>query len=354
MAQPSGRMAMGLVSALTLLVCVAACSAGPPPPRSPTAPSPSFTPRPNLPAPLKREDETLVVHPATARFPEAWREVFVVPYGSARAQLGTAEGGEGGKLRIGPEYGAPAPDGTWWFLDVAKLRLAHYDRVGGYIGAVQIPARLLVNHQYFHWSLPHILDDGTLVAPRFTSDGSALLRLQNGKLDELLLSDVFTPIYDDGERLYGFTLEGTPSIVDPKTGAIRPGDEYLTPNGAPFSFDVNYDTGTIRIQLGGIAHTLHVRTAAGAVAHVGAQVRAGADDSLHLFLTGATNGDHSTQLVGYARIDPGAGLGEVDRLPNPFSNADPGSPAQLSIIPGSATPVLIYVLADGVHVYEKT
>jgi hypothetical protein len=36
------------------------------------------------------------------------------------------------------------------------------------------------------------------------------------------------------------------------------------------------------------------------------------------------------------------------------SEADPGSPAQLVMAPGSSTPMLVYVLDDGVHVYERT
>lgn len=52
--------------------------------------------------------------------------------------LGTAPGGDSGSLDIGPEYGAPGPDGTWWFLDAAKARIAHYDSAGRYLDQVRI------------------------------------------------------------------------------------------------------------------------------------------------------------------------------------------------------------------------
>jgi len=44
----------------------------------------------------------------------------------------------------------------------------------------------------------------------------------------------------------------------------------------------------------------------------------------------------------------------VEALPNPLNESDPGSPAQLSMAPGSSTPMLVYVLPDGVHVYERS
>ncbi len=57
---------------------------------------------------------------AAAAMPEAWHERFVIGYGPGKALLGTSPGGDSGTLDIGPEYGAPGPDGSWWFLDAAK------------------------------------------------------------------------------------------------------------------------------------------------------------------------------------------------------------------------------------------
>jgi hypothetical protein len=102
-----------------------ACTEKTPSTKSPGSPSSSVsTPDSESPAVTV---ERVVVPAASSRLPKAWREVFVVPYGAGVERLGTARGGRGRKLRTGPEYGAPAADGSLWFLDVAKQRLARYD-----------------------------------------------------------------------------------------------------------------------------------------------------------------------------------------------------------------------------------
>lgn len=345
---------------LTLLRCtvagclifgLGACTKDAPPARSPAnASAPASAPNSQSPAVAV---ETRVVPVASSRLPKAWREVFVVPYGPAVERLGTARGGEGGVLRIGPEYGAPAADGTWWFLDVAKQRLAHYDAAGRYLSAVRVPHRLLVHGRYFQWQLPHVLADGSLVAVRLTSGGAALLRLRDGRLDELPLSSMFTPVYDDGRLLYGSTSNESLTVLDPETGDMRPAADFLTPAGTPFSLDVDFDHGSVKIERGGRAQKLVFRTASRALAHVGARFRAGSDDSLHLFLTGTGADDEPTQLVGYLSLDPSGSVGRVEPFLNPFSPADPGSPAHLVIAPGSSTPMLVLVRPDGVHVYAR-
>ena len=62
--------------------------------------------------------------------------MLFIPYGDGEEELGTALGGDMGGLDLGPEYGAQAPDGSWWILDAAKRRLAHYSETGEYLGAV--------------------------------------------------------------------------------------------------------------------------------------------------------------------------------------------------------------------------
>lgn len=296
--------------------------------------------------------ETLVVPVASSRLPKTWREVFLVPYGPGDERLGTSGGGDAGVVRIGPEYGAVAADGSWWFLDVAKQRLAHYDATGRYLDAVAVP-RQLIQGRGFAWTLPHILADGSLVAVRLTPDGAALLRLREGRLDELPLSHMFTPSYDDGSLLYGSTPQGSLKVLDPDTGKMWPTTEFLTPGGTPFSVDVDFDRGSVTIEREANSQTLVFRTASGAVAHVGVQWRAGSDDSLHLFLTGTGADDESTPLVGYLPLEADGAVGEVEPFLDPFSSTDPGSPAQLVVAPGSSTPMLVFVRADGVHVYAQ-
>lgn len=334
-----------------VILALGACTEDAPTTKSSGGPSASPS------APVSASPEVtvkeFVVPVASSRLPKTWREVFVVPYGAAGQHLGSTRGGEAGSLRIGPEYGAPAADGSWWFLDVAKQRLAHYDNAGRYLGAVRVPPRLLVHGRYFQWQLPHALANGSLVAVRMTPDGAALLRLRDGHLDELRLDRMFTPTYDDGKLLYGRTRDGSLTVLDPETGDMRPATQFLTPSQTPFSLDTDFDHGSFQIERGGTAQKLVFRTASGAVARVGTQFRVGSDDSLHLFLTGTGADQQSTQLVGYLALDPGGAVQHVESFLNPFSPADPGSPAQLVIPPGSSTPMLVFVRSDGVHVYVR-
>jgi hypothetical protein len=300
-------------------------------------------------APPARAGQILVVPAASATLPPTWRQVFVVRYGGRNNQLGTSPGGDAGTLQIGPEYGAPAPDGTWWFLDAAKLRLAHYNPTGRYLGQVRIPRRLLVGGRYFQWQLPHVMADGALVAARQDPDGTFLLRLRHGTVDEIPVDGSFFPTYDDGRRLYGFAGRKLVS-VNPRTGALKRVTSFRTPAGTPFTLSVGR-----RLEIGLPSGQLSIalRTASGARARVGLQARAGADDSLHLYLVGAGADHPSRQLVGATSVSPSGAVAPVEGLPNPFSDADPGSPAQLVMRPGSSTPMLVYVLPDGVHVYSR-
>ena len=290
---------------------------------------------------------------AVAAVADAWQERFVIGYGPGKELLGTSPGGDSGTLDIGPEYGAPGPDGSWWFLDAAKARIAHYDSAGRYLGQVKV-TRLLVNGRYFQWQLPHVLADGMLVATRNGQDGTMLLRVRGGTADEIPVGlPYFATTYSDGTLLYGYSGRGRLEVVDPTDGSRQRTDVFRTPSGTPFSLKVG---GRLKLELpdSGISRTLPISTSSGAPAHVGVQVRAGADDTLHVFLVGAGEDDESVQLVGATMVSADGDVAEVEALANPFSEADPGSPAQLAMAPGSSTPMLVYVLDDGAHVYERT
>jgi hypothetical protein len=291
-----------------------------------------------------------VVPAASSSFPAAWHQVFVVHYGKRRSLLGTSRGGDAGTLRIGPDYGAAGPDGSWWFLDAAKRRLAHYSATGHYLGQVRIPQRMLVGGRYFQWQLPHVLANGWLVAARQGPSRTFLLRLRGGRLDEVAVSGAaFFPTYDDGRRLYGFTGRTLVS-VNPRTGRSKQVSALRTPSGTPFSISLGR---RLKVTLPSGTQSFATVTASGARAHVGLQVRAGTDDRLQLFLTGIGEDDEDRQLVGFTSIGPSGTVAPVEPLPNPFSDADPGSPAQLVTAPGTSTPMLVYVLPDGVHVYAR-
>jgi hypothetical protein len=285
--------------------------------------------------------------------PAAWHEEFVIGYGPSKELLGTSPGGDSGSLDIGPEFGAAGPDGTWWFLDPAKQRIAHYDASGRFLDQVKIPRDLLVGGRYFQWALPHVLADGTLVATRFDPDRAWLLRLRDGVLDEIPVDGFVSPMYADGRLLYGFTGRNKYAEVDPADGRLRSTPAFKTPSGTPFRIGLRNRL-TIDLPESGVSKALPIRSTSGARAHVGVEVRAGADDTLHLFLYGAGEDDESLQLVGATLVSPAGEVAEVEGLPNPFSEADSGSPAHLVMAPGSSTPMLVYVMPDGVHVYART
>jgi len=351
------------VAGAIVVVVLSSCTADPPkaepdPTPSATPPTtPSATPSTGPSTEPDRGVDELVVPAAAPSMPATWKERFVIPYGPGRTLLGTSPGGDSGTLDIGPEYGAPAPDGTWWFLDGAKRRLAHYDADGSFLDAVRIPRSMLVGRRYFQWQLPHVLADGGLLAVRQSSGGARLLRLRDGVLDEIAIdAELFSPTLDDGTLLYGFDGDNRQVTVDPTDGSVEPTDVVRTPAGTPFSLKVSFDSGRLVLELPDLGYStrLPIRTASGAKAHVGFQVRAGADNTIHLVLLGAGEDDESVQLAGASSVSPTGAVSQVEPLTNPFSESDPGSPAQLVMAPRSSTPMLVYVLESGLHVYERT
>jgi hypothetical protein len=181
-----------------------------------------------------------------------------------------------------------------------------------------------------------------------------LLRLHDDVLDEIPVEGDFSPTYADDLMLYGLDGDGQQVVVDPDDGSLESASVYTTPSRTRFRLTLVRRGLRVELPDAGVSRLLPVTTGSGAKAHVGLQVRAGADDVLHVFMTGIGADDESVQLVGYTSIGPDGAVAPVEALPNPFSPSDPGSPAQLVMAPGSSTPMLVYVLEDGVHVYERS
>ena len=146
-AEGLGRAARCSVACVMVASIFNACSSGAS--DSSGGPEPTAATSSSTPAPTPADDGTpsgerdldvdeLVVPAAAEAMPATWQERFVIGYGRGKALLGTSPGGDSGSLDIGPEYGAPGPDGTWWFLDAAKARLAHYDSAGQFLDHVRI------------------------------------------------------------------------------------------------------------------------------------------------------------------------------------------------------------------------
>ena len=334
-------MIQRLVAGAVAVVALASCTGEDAPPGSGPRTSVSVSQSPSSTTPTAGPGvERLVVPAAAESFPETWTEAFVIPHGR-------------GPARLGESQGAAAPDGTWWFLDPAKQRLAHYDVDGTYLEQVKVSRAL--GRTTFQWSQPHVLADGTFVAVRLDPPRSWLLRVRDGLVSEVQVRGLFSPDHDDGRLLYGSVGKGRHVVVDPSDGSRERTETFRTPDGTRFFVGNGFDNGRLRVELpdAAVSGAVRMRTASGAVAHVGVEVRAGADGRIHLFLAGTGEDEDSAPLVGYTSIDPTGSVAAVEALPSPFSDADPGSPAHLVVAPGSSTPMLVYVLDDGVHVYER-
>jgi len=285
-----------------------------------------------------------------------WTEVFVIGYGPGDELLGTSPGGDSGSLQLGPEYGTQAADGTWWFLDGAKLRLAHYSEGGSYLGSVPVPPDLLSDGVYFQYQLPHALDNGTIVASRLGFDSSKLLLLGDGAISAVELATPFVATTDDGVMLYGSNDTGELLRADPISGSVSTTEWLGSRSGARYRVIARGDEVTVELpdSLSGQV-VLHLVYAADPTvpAYAGVEVETGIDGSVYLFLYGGTDSGEGGQLAGFVAIKPDGTVLPAEPSRDPFSPADPGSPAHLGMRPGASVPWLMFVDVDGVHVFQR-
>jgi hypothetical protein len=299
---------------------------------------------------------TYILPVAAETIPEGWSEVFLIPYGETPETLGTSLAGDGEGLQIGPDYGAQAPDGSWWFLDGAKQRMAHFGDDGQFIDAVEVPVELLVDGLYFQFQLPRVLDDGTLVANRLGIDTTTILRLSEGDFETTVLNRQFVPRTDDGVMLYGFDIENTiPLEVDPGSGSTTETEWFRTRSGSRFRITVALGELTVALPDAAMEKTLTFEAGdVGGSAFLSLEVAAGEDGTLHLFILGFPERDESLQLAGYLTIGSDGTLGPLEPVRDPFTPSDPGSPAHLGVRPGTSTPWLMFIDEDGVRVFRRS
>lgn len=299
----------------------------------------------------------MLLLPSASEFGPDWSEILFVPYGEEDAELGTAPGGDMGGLDLGPDYGAQAPDGSWWFLDVAKLRLAHYAENGNYLGAVAMKPEQLAQGQYFQFQLPHVLADGTLVAQRLGA-ATTLLLLQDSETKLVSVSTDFGLRYDDGTSLYGFSDEGRVlTKVDPYTGDSEAVDWFQTRAGTRFRLELRGDQLNMELpDVPGLPLSSWRLAYAGdpTVPAFGLlEVASAEDGTLFLYILGGTDTRVGGQLAGFLSISPDGVASSVEPTRNPFTTSDPGSPAHLGTRPGSDTPWIMIIDTDGVRVYGR-
>lgn len=311
-----------------------------------TTAAPSTTTIPSQP------DELTLLLAAFSDMGPGWDDL-VFPYGDAAAQLGTSAGGDG--LLLGPEYGAQMGDGSWWFLDAAKLRLAHFGEDGGYLGALAIPANLLVNGQYFQYQMPQAMDNGWLISHGFRGEGStALLTLADGSISGRNIDASVSWSNTDGGYLYGLDVEdGLPRRLDPASGIVEPTDWLIGRDGSRYMVRIDQDLLIVEMPDVGVTKTLMMRDSEDGETPVrgGIEVETGVDGTIFIVIYGAPASDESRGVGGLVMIGPNGFVSDAETIPNPFSSADPGSPAHLGVRPGTSTPWLMVIGTDGVHVH---
>jgi hypothetical protein len=290
--------------------------------------------------------------------PDTWVEAFTIPYGETPETLGTHLVGDGEGLLVGPDYGAQAPDGSWWFLDTGKSRLAHFSETGDYLGEVVLPESMLSNGAYFQYQLPRVLSDGTLLASRVDAGRTTFLRLRHGNLDTFTVPMEMIPIADDGTIVYGFSFDEESSSVAlvPQDGVAGVVDWFFSRGGHRFRVAGGASGLLVELPDASPPRSVELDFSAaevGGPVYLSVEVATGSDDTIHLFLLGFPDRDESLQLAGYLTVSADGEVSAVEPIRNPFTVADPASPARLGVRPGTNDVTFMVVDVDGVTVYVR-
>jgi hypothetical protein len=292
----------------------------------------------------------------SSSFPDTWRRAMQIGYGPAAELLGQADSHGGQTAAWGPEYGAPAADGSWWFIDVEKHRLAHYDPTGRYLGAVAVPGRYL-GVQYLH-----VFADGSMWASggaleSLVSDGRTARRVQ-------LAVPPMPWGYDDGRTAYGGVARDDLYTLRVVNGEPLIGhtEAYRTPTGSRFRlYFAGVNAGPLVLELFDAKPPLRLRLDYRYRLDpklrllVTAEVAAGTDGTIHLLLEGSTDqSTHPQSVSGYLSISPAGRVSPLESTPNPWNPSSPGTAAHLHVAPGGTAPSMVFVETDAVRVYTRT
>lgn len=351
---------MRLTSAKTLVLLtalsVAACSGGADPdPTTTTSSTTSSTSTTGATTTTMAPTADQIVLDVPTEFGPAWSEILTFTYGGPPDHLGTSLGGDGEGVMWGPEYGTQMPDGTWWFLDAANFRLAHFSETGAYLGEVVLPEEYLGSGVYFQYQYPQALSDGSLVMTSTSMSFSGLLVMApDTSLRRVATSEYVSYKTTDGEYLYGFSESGAMVRVDPASGELTEVPAFTSQTGE--SFTVSVSSGTVRIVRSGVDLELPVISAADPdeTVHPMVEAKMGSDGTLFIFMTGIVErapGD-AYDLVGFVSVGPDGWVSPVEPVSSPFSSSDGGGGPRLGVRLGDNQPHLMFVGNDAIHVYR--
>jgi hypothetical protein len=350
MAQDRRRLlviVVGVVAVVTFVVLFVARD------RSPDPTTTTTTAAPTTPAPTE-ETVPVLLAPFSA-MGQGWTEQ-VFSYGEGEEFLGTSPGGDG--LMLGPEYGTQTPDGSWWLLDAASLRIAHFAPEGSYLDQVLMPDDLLIDGLYFQYQMPQGLDDGSVAAGGFREETTmSLLRVSEGEASAATFDGAVPLVTTDGELLYGFNAgDGAPHSLDPDDPVLEPVEWFLARDSSRYMVTVDQDQVIVELPDAGLTRTLQMRFSEDpdVVAHGGIEVESGADGTIFIMFYGAPTSDETLGIGGFVSVGADGQVGETEPIVDPFSMSDPGSPSHLGVTPGTSTPWIMVVGEDGVHVFTRT
>lgn len=326
-------------------------------PASPPVPSPVPTATSAAPSTPTRGDANVdftAGEPVALTAPSemtGWVETLALPYGELPGQVGVSPGGDG--VEWGPSYGTQLPDGTWWILDTAHLRLACYSEDGRFLDDAPIPGEHLALGSYVQYQSPQALADGSVVLQSTSIDSPGLLRFSPD--DGFIWFDL--PLHigvkgTDGRHLFGFDESGAQVRVDPLNGDVAPVETFAGQAGAPYRLDVQ--PGLLRVQRGGLDLRIPLQSVdePAATVHPAIEAVTGSDGVLHILVTGIVEhaGGDASDVSGLLSIDD-EGTGTVQSVRPLTSSADPGDGAHLGIRLGDDQPWLMTVDDDALRVY---
>jgi hypothetical protein len=219
---------------------------------------------------------------------------------------------------------------------------------------VVLGPEFLAQDIYFQYQLPHILADGTLVASRFGGETTDLLLVRDGSPSLLNLTEVMFLKADDGELVYAFDPQGGSWAIEPSTGSTEPVDHFRSQSGD--RYQISLANGAVLISLPDAAVELEIPVTASigdGEVHASIEVAATTDGVIHLFVLGLSESDETVQLAGYASVASDGTIGPMNPIMNPFTPADPGSPAHMGAAYGAASLWFMVIGEEGVEVYTR-
>lgn len=287
-------------------------------------------------------------------FSSHWTRTQKVTYGAPASKLGTSPGGDG--VSWGPSYGVQVRDKTWWYVDAAKGRLAHYSDKGKYLDQVKLPRSYLAQGVYFQWANPVALSDGTVALSSTSIDSPALLLLSpKKKLSKVKLARFVNVVISDGTYLYGFDENGKKVRVSPKTGAIKKVSQFKGQGGK--SFDISLRSGLVTVTRPGIKAELKLASSdyRGETIHPTIEAAMASDGTLWILITGFVELSPSKvkTVIGLLSVDAKGKVSEVARVPRLDSTSDPADGHHLGIRFGDTRPTLMFVGTKDVRVYRR-